>query len=144
MVRLDHDSVLAGAERIDTGFVVEFSSVVRRVAAGGLQSHADRKQRAHPHKGEALEANKRRPLREFIDGRLVSCENRHSVDPVDGVVSPCICTNDHGFQVTTAHENIIIAERGSGSDMALLHQAIVARGTDKSGATSGVLKRSDT
>lgn len=42
------------------------------------------------------------------------------------------------------HENIIVVERGSGSDMALLHQAIVARGTDKSGATSGVLKRSDT
>lgn len=131
MVRVDHDSVRAGAERTDTGFeVVEFNIAVRRVASGRLQSHADRKQCVYSHEGQTLEADKRRPLCEFVNGRLVSSENRH---PVDRVVAPCICTYDRGLQAAAAHEDIIITERGSGSDVALFHQAIVARGTDEPG-----------
>jgi hypothetical protein len=122
MVRVDHDSVRAGAERIDTGFeVVEFNIVVRRVASGRLQSHADRKQRVHSHEGQTLEADKRWPLCEFVNSRLVSSENRHPVDPIDGVVASCIRTYDHGLQAAAAHEDVIITERGSGSDVSLLH-----------------------
>ncbi len=93
MVRVHYDAVLAGTERTDTGFeVVELDVVVRWVASGGLQPHADSTQRVHPHERESCKADEGRPLSKLVDGRLAGylfswcrCGWRGWCDVISGV-----------------------------------------------------------
>lgn len=63
--------MLEATEGADTGFeVIKLNVVVRWVASGGLQPHADGTQRVHRHEREARETDKERPLSKLVDSRL--------------------------------------------------------------------------